>query len=48
MVGAEVRHKGELFFIYKIISIFKVMVTKQTRKKNGSCTAFQGVLRLIP
>lgn len=33
MVGAEVRHKGELLFIYKIISIFEIMVTQKEGKK---------------
>lgn len=38
MVGAEVRYKGELLFIYKIISIFEIMVT-QKEEKNGGCVS---------
>ena len=38
MVHAEVRHKGELLFIYKIISIFEIMVT-QKEEKNGGCVS---------
>ena len=33
MVGTEVRHKGEVLFIYKIISIFEIMVTQKEGKK---------------
>ena len=45
MVGAEVRHKGDQLFIYKIISFFEIMVAKRGEKM---VVAFQTFLRLTP